>query len=590
MVGMSRLSLSQIGRALGLMAATALATWLLTRPSATAPPPTLALSLTLPAEHYFVDAALSPDGSALVYTAIANGRSQLFLRRLGSFEVTPIEGTEDAIQPFFAPDGQRVGFFAGGWLKWLALGEREPIEITPVAGSVAGATWGPSDEIVFASLDGHGLQIVSLGGERSAPPATLTEVDLDADEIAHGWPHFLPDGRSLLFTVARQNRDPHVAWLSRESSAYELLAPVDGAAFFVEPGHVVFARRGEIFITPVDVTEQRATGPTLPLGGGVAGSAIGYNRLGRSGLTAAREGRLVYVDLAEASVDNVLVWVDHSGSAVDVDGVAAPHQSPRIAPDGSRIALAIRSDTFRRDLWLLAADTKARRQLTENAGDNHTPLWSADGQITFASNREGPQRIYRTTIDPRPTIETLVFGDARTPGSWSPNQQHLFFHESYPDRGRDIWMWTAGPASGAESSVIIGTAANERAPAISPDGQWLAYVSDAVDGDQVYIRAIPGQTSVRISTAGGAEPVWARDGTRLYFRHARDLFAVAVDSESGQIGEPDRLFTGVYLRDPGGDVASYDTAPDGEHFLMLRPSTWTATLRVVSNWEAELQH
>ena len=127
-------------------------------------------------------------------------------------------------------------------------------------------------------------------------------------------------------------------------------------------------------------------------------------------------------------------------TAVDVDGIIAAHQTPRVAPDGSRIAVAVRSDTFRRDLWLLDSETKARRQLTEDAGDNHTPLWSADGRITFASNREGPQRIYRTTTDVRPTIETLVFGDGRTPGSWSPNGRRLFFHESYPDRGRDIWI------------------------------------------------------------------------------------------------------------------------------------------------------
>ena len=582
----SRTSVSQIARFVGLMAVAAGATWLLTRPPALAPPRPQALSITLPAEHAFVDAALSPDGSALVYTAIAGGRAQLFLRRLHSFEVMPLEGTENAAQPFFAPDGTRVGFFAGGWLKWLALDGSAPIEITPVAGTVAGATWGPGDEIVYAPLGRRGLELVALEPEHAALPEALTDVDLDAGEVSHGWPHFLPDGQSLLFTVARQDRDPQVAWLSRDSSDYELLAPVDGAAFYVESGQIVFARRGEIFVTPVDVVERKATGPTLPLGGGVAGSAIGYDRLGRSSLTASRGDRLLYVDLAETSIDNALVWVDQTGTAVDVDGIIAAHQAPRVAPDGSRIAVAVRSDTFRRDLWLLDSETKARRQLTEDAGDNHTPLWSADGRITFASNREGPQRIYRTTTDVRPTIETLVFGDGRTPGSWSPNGRRLFFHESYPDRGRDIWMWRAGPDDGAESSLIVGTAANERAPSLSADGRWLAYVSDAADGDQVYVRAQPGQTSVRVSTTGGAEPVWARDGSSLYFRHGRDLFAVSVDTDTGQVGQPRRLFAGIFVRDPGGNVASYDTALDGKRFLMLRPSTRPAALRVISNFES----
>ena len=567
------------------MGATAAVTWLVTRPVPPTPPPPTALSVGLPADHAFVDAAVSPDGSVLVYTAIANGRAQLFARRLDRFDVTPLEGTEDAAQPFFAPDGERVGFFAEGWLKWTGFAGDGPTDVTPVAGAVAGATWGPGDEIVFAPLGGRGLQLVSLRdvGEMSA---AVTEVDVAGGEVSHGWPHFLPDGRSLLFTIARQNRDPQIAWLWRDSSDHALLGPAEGAAFYVDSGRIIFARRGEIFAMPVDVTERSATGPTLPVVGNVAGAAIGYDRLGRSSLIASRHGRLVYLDVAGGSADNVLVWVDHQGTATEVDSVAARHQSPRVSRDGSRIAVAIRSDTFRRDLWLLHIDTGERTQLTDEAGDNHSPLWSTDERITFASNRDGPQRIYRTTTDAPAAVETLVFGDGRTPGSWSPDGRRLFFHETYPDRGRDIWMWGSGPTGGAESSLIVGTNANERAPTMSPNGRHLAYVSDAADGDQVYVRGDPGQGGVRVSTAGGAEPVWNADGSTLYFRNGHDLLAVAVDADTGDLGAPARLFVGLFGRDPGGNVASYDTSPDGTRFLMLRPATRTSALRVLSNWES----
>ena len=147
-------------------------------------------------------------------------------------------------------------------------------------------------------------------------------------------------------------------------------------------------------------------------------------------------------------------------------------------------------------------------------------------------------------------------------------------------------MWDAEPAGGAESSLIVGTTANERTPTSSPDGRWLAYVSDATDGDQVYVSAHPSQAGVRVSMTGGTEPVWARDGSSLYFRHGRDFFAVAIDRETGDVGAPNRLFSGVFVRDPDGNVASYDVAPDGTRFLMLRPSTRTADLRVISHWKS----
>ena len=182
-------------------------------------------------------------------------------------------------------------------------------------------------------------------------------------------------------------------------------------------------------------------------------------------------------------------------------------------------------------------------------------------------------------------VETLVFGDGRTPGSWSPDGTRLFFHEAYPARGRDIWVWGLG-STGAESSLISGTSANERAPTMSPAGRHLAYVSDAADGDQVYVRVDPEQQGVRVSTAGGTEPVWDPDGSTLYFRNGRDLLAVAVDADTGTFGAPVRLFSGSFVRDPGGNVASYDTSPDGTRFLMLRPEKRTTALRVISNWES----
>jgi serine/threonine-protein kinase len=571
--------------AVGIAIVSILATWLLTRPADIAPLPAQALSVTLPEEHDFVEAALSPDGTTLVYVAIADGRTQLFVRSIATFAVEPLAGTADATQPFFSPDGKRVGFFAAGFLRWVSLDGGAPVDVAPVAGETAGASWSASDEIIFAPLGGQGLQRVSsrpLADESTPTVSDVTQLNEDADEIAHGWPHLLPDGQSIVFTVGRNEREPRLAWMSLETRDRQLLEPADGPAFHVDSGHFVYTRRGEIFAMPVDVGEQTVTGPVRLVASGVSGSPVGYNRLGQSSLAASRSGLLAYAPESDAAPDNLLVWVDRDGSAEPVDGVPARHQTPRVSPDGSLIAMAVSAGTFTRDLWVLDVATGTRQPITQQAGDNHSPLWADDGRgITFSSNRDGPQRVYRAT----PTgsrLETLLFGDGRTPGSWSPDDRNLFFHELQGEQGRDIWVWT--PGSG-ESTLLLGGSANERSPAISPDGRRLAYVSDAEDGDQVYVRPFPGTADERVSPAGGTEPVWSPDGSELFFRRGRDLVAVEITADTNQVSAPRRLFSGSFVRNPGGNVAAYDIDQDGSRFLMLQPVGRTQTLSIINQWQ-----
>ena len=579
----------RIWATLALMTVTSLATWVLTRPSPVVPPPMQAMNILLPADHNIVEAALSPDGTRLVYTAIANGRVQLFLRSFDTFMVEPLPGTENATQPFFAPDGDRVGFFSSGFLRWVAFDGTDPVDVTPVSGETAGAAWGPRGQIVFAPLGGQGLLRVStdLDPNEADPSVTpITELDEEAGEVSHGWPVLLPDEASIVFTVGREDLDPRLAWMALKLEKRELLAPVDGSAYYLDSGHLVYARRGEIFAMPVDSSEQEVTGPAQLVTSGVASSTVGYERLGRSSLVAARTGRLVYASESASPTDNLLTWVDRQGTSTDIDGVAAPHQAPRLSPDGSQIAMTIQGNRFSRDLWTYDVETGKRRRLTQEAGQNHSPLWSEDGRwVTFASNRNGPQRIYQVTVGVRNTIETLLFGDGRTPGSWSPADRDLFFHERQQDRGRDIWVWTR---QNGEGRVLLGTNANERTPAISPNGRWLAYVSDTEDGDQVYLRPHPGETNTRVSPAGGVEPVWSRDGSELFFRSGPGLFSVAVDPKTGGSSSPRRQFAGVFVSDPGGNVPAYDVSIDGARFLMLRPDTRARSLFVVDHWQSSV--
>jgi Tol biopolymer transport system component len=249
---------------------------------------------------------------------------------------------------------------------------------------------------------------------------------------------------------------------------------------------------------------------------------------------------MIYAERSQGPASNMLVWVDRRGASVDVDTVAARHQSPRLSPDGSQIAMTIRSGLFTRDLWIQDVQTGQRRQLTADEGDK------------------------------------------------APDGRTLFFHESYPDRGRDIWEWSIDASGNGTGALLLATAGNERNPAISPDGRWLAYVSDGEDGDQVYLRRYPGDAGKQVSLTGGSEPVWSRDGSELFYRRGRDLFSVAVPEDSDEPGQPRHLFAGRFLSDPGGNVPSYDVGPDGSRFLMLRPTERATTLQVLSHWQSEV--
>ena len=266
----------------------------------------------------------------------------------------------------------------------------------------------------------------------------------------------------------------------------------------------------------------------------------------------------------------------------------ARHQTPRISPDGRRVAVAAVTAILRRDLWLLDLTTGARRQLTADAGDNHSPLWSPDGAtLTFASSRTGLQRMFRLRVGDLDVSGPLVGGDQRTPGSWSPDGRRLAFHELRPDRRRDIWTWRDGGPD--EATPWLATGANERAPAFSPDGRWIAYVSDGEtrEGDQVYVRAADETAdgpANRITPAGGTEPVWEKSGGALFYRQGRSLYRVAIDPGGRPRAEPEHLFDGVLLSDPLGNLPAYDVAPDGERFLMLELASRADIIHLLTGW------
>ncbi len=616
-----------IGGLVGFAGLAAMLAWWRAADNPPAPPAARrALSVLVPDDLELLDIAVSPDGQQLAYTAIREGRARLYVRPMDSFEAVELPDTAGAEQPFFSPDGSAVGYFAGPQLKRspVPADSDQPLQppalVAELTGIPAGGSWRHDGTIVLGGPGAAGLLAVPASG---GTPAPLTVVDAGSGETAHGWPQRFDD-EHILFTVGRHGQDPRVALLHVETGRILPLLLADGGGFVVDPNTVVVARRGEAFAAlvdeellddladpssgpaggPTDIaialgapagagTDGAATAlPPRPVLRGVASSGVGFSGLGRARFAAARDGTLVFVPPAATAGGNRLVMVDRSGRTEPIDNVAAQHQTPRLSPDGRQIAFGATASILQRDLWLLDLAGGSRLRLTEGSGDNHSPLWSRDGRsITFASSRTGLQQLFRLDLPGLDASGPILGEDLRTPGSWSPGDRDLAFHEPHPDRARDIWIWGGGSDDAPEPWLT--TAANERAPAYSPDGRWIAYVSDSetADGDQVFVRASAGNRDappLRVSPAGGTEPVWARADSILFFRRGRSVYEVRIRADAGgrpAAETPVLLFDGPFLTDPLGNLPAYDVTSDGR-FVMMELASRPNVVHIVNGWRA----
>ena len=564
----------------GLIAIIAVvAIWILTRPT---PAPLSRFVITLPPTADLdggVDnqLAISPDGRRIVYEAT----DQFYVRAIDEFVATPLAGTESAGQPFFSPDGDSVAFFTPDALEKVLLVGGTPIAICEVAGSRRRyGTW-VGDTIVFSAI-GSLFRVSAAGGE----PEILATPDTEKSEIRYEMPEILPGDKELLFTISTSTGS-QIALLSLETGEQKVLL-AGRQAHYAPTGHLVYGLEGTgtLMAAPFDLATLEVTGESVPLLEGVRqdpSEAVDYS--------FSSNGTLVYVPGGESERRRNLVWVDRQG-AVEPLGTPprANYNYPRLSPDGERLVVSDDNDVWAYDL--------SRPTLTRLTfeGTNSQMLWTPDGRhVTFRSIRAGVQNIFWKLADGSDAAERLTTNEFRkNPGSWSPDGQILAFYQFSGVGGpadRDIWVL---PLEGdRQPQPFLQTQFNEGAPTFSPDGHWLAYVSDESGRTEIYVRPFPDPGGKwQISTEGGAEPVWARNG-ELFYRNGDQMMAVEITTEpSFSAGTPLLLFEGSY-RCTAGFTVVYDVTPDGQRFLMIkteRPGLGEqAQIHVVENWFEELK-
>jgi serine/threonine-protein kinase len=517
--------------------------------------------------------AISPDGSQVAYVAIHSGTQQIHLRMLDSLETKPISGTEGANAPFFSPDGLWLGFFSDSKLKKI-----------PVSGGTAtilgdallprGGSWGRQGTIVFAPFGASVLQQVQ---DKGGSPQLVTR--FQKGELYHVWPEFLPDSSGVLFVSGRQ-----IAVQSIKSGERRDLVLDGTTPRYASSGYLTYEQKGNLMAVPFDLQRLEINGTALPVVEGVLQSASGGSQYSLSAT-----GSLIYVPGGVQSTQTKLVWVSRSGEERPL--AAAPHAYayPRLSPDGRRVAVSIADEGTQIWFYDLARDTLTRATFEST---NSFPVWTPDGKrIAFYSTKDGTPNLYWELADGSGGLERLTTSEyVHNPNSFSPDGQLLAFFEVNPTTQRDIWILRL---SDRKAQPFLRTQSDETAPHFSPDGRWLAYVSNESGRFEVYAQPYPGPGGKwQISTEGGTEPVWNPSGRELFYRSGDKMMAVDIISQpSFSVGKPRMLFEGSYLPSRV-TTPNYDVSPDGQRFLMIKPSEQSASLTqivVVQNWSEELK-
>jgi serine/threonine protein kinase/Tol biopolymer transport system component len=525
--------------------------------------------------------AISPDGSRIAFVATHEGKQQIYLRAMNSLESKAVPGTERAVSPFFSPDGKWLGFSVGGKLKKIMVDGGAPLVLCE-APNVTGVTWGDNDTIVFARQFGNfGLSKVSAAGGK---PEAITTRDPTKEEESHRWPELLPGGKAVLFTQWSRNLDDAQIVVQRlDEREPRVLVRGGSDAHYLPTGHLVYARAGILLAVPFDLSRLEVTGNPIPVAEGVSLSTEGVAQF-----SISNTGSLAYVPGGLQGAGRKLVWLDRNGVEQPLAAPPRAYQSPRLSPDGQRIAVVIQGAND--DIWVYDIPLQTFTRLTF-AGRNLSPLWTPDGKrIIFRASPVGGERLnlFWKLADGSGEAERLTVSDySQTPNSLSPDGQVLVFSQLDPTTNYGLWML---PLTGdRKPRPFLQTPRNEAASDLSPDGHWLAYTSDESGQYEIYLRPFPtGGAKWQISTEGGVRPFWTRNGELLYPNGDRMMAVSIATQPTLSVGTPRLLFE----RNNEG-VFNYDVTRDGQRFLMLKPSEQesaaTTQIVVVQNWFEELK-
>lgn len=543
-------------------------------------------------------ASLSPNGRRLAFIVRRpDGKQQLATRLLDQDTPTIFEGTEGAVDPFFSPDGQWIGFFADSKMKKVSVQGGSAVTLCDAPDS-RGAAWTRDGSIIvtLASTPGAGLLRVPESG---GLPQVLT-VPAKKGEATHRWPQILPGGQNVLFTankVTGAYEDATIDVLSLKTGQWRVVQQGGYFGRYLPSGHLVYLHEDTLFALPFDVDRLEVRGKPVPVLENVSANAD----FGAGQYDFAQNGAFIYRSGKSSRTGWNVAWMDSIGQTKSLPLTTRPYYTPRLSPDGKRLAIATGTSAGGAiDVYDFQRETISR--LTQTQTDLF-PVWTPDGKhIVYRSQTDGKYSMRWIRSDGGGEVQVLRESrHALRPYSFSPDGRNLAFAELAGDTGWDLWIQpmelpgTDHPRA-LEAERFLRTSFNETEPAFSPDGRWLAYTSSESGELEVYVRPFPVSTSSdarqwKVSASGGRYPTWSRATKELLYETVDNRIMSVTYRTDGQIFTADkpRLRSTAQIFERGTALWNFDLAPDGRGFIVFPRAEGSVHVAFLLNFFDELQ-
>ena len=547
-------------------------------------------------------AFLSPDGQVLAFLAsqTPGQRPQIYVRRLDQLQALPLAGTEGARNAFFSTDGQWIGFFADRKLKKIFVNGGLAVTLCEAEDDRGGA-WGDDGSIVFSPNTRSGLFRVSSAGGKPEP---LTKLDPATNEITQRWPQVLPGSEVVLFvasSTANNYEDAKIVAQSIRTGERRIMPRPGHYPRYVASGHLLYMSQATLFGAPFDIQKLELTGEPSPVLEGVLTSPNN----GSAQFAISESGAMVYLAGSAAASGTQLLWLSRDGKTQPLRSVTSNYGNPRFSPDGNQIAFDLLQEQF--DAWTYDWKRDAPSRLTFDPMQDRRPLWTNDSRrIVFSSQRadKAVHNLYWQRADGTGEPQRLTESrNNQFAMSWHSGRKILAFAEASPQTNYDILML---PIDGDESSgwkvgkptTFLATFFQEREPAFSPDGRWIAYQSNEGGGDyEIYVRSFPGPGGKwQVSNGGGEFPTWSRNGRELFYRTTDSRIMVVPYTADGDTFRALKaeLWSDFQFANLGPLNRYFDLHPDGRRFAVVKSAEATSESRLnkvtlILNFSEELR-
>ena len=510
-------------------------------------------------------AAISPDGRRLVYRARGpDGKPHLAMRLLDQALPTLLPGTENGSDPFFSPDSQSIGFFAGLQLKTMSVQGGSPVTLWSAQGTAPGGSWGSDGDIITATGSNLPLSRIPSAGGTARP---LTK--LGPHENSHRWPQVLPGGKAALFTASPSSSvldraDIEAVWLKTGQTKIVQRGGYYGR--YLPSGHLLYIHQGTLFAVRFDPEKLEVQGSPVPLLADVAANPVTAG----GQFDFSRTGTFVYAAGKSAAENWRVSWLDSSGRMQPLMATPGAYTMPHLSPDGHKLAFVGSSA----DIYVYDLERDVTIRLTFT-GESNWPVWAPDGRHIAFSSGSG---LFWKRSDGSGDAQ-LLLENSNNVRAWSCSPSgRLAYFERGSETNFDIWTLPLDltdpdhPKPG-KPEAFLRTPAAESIPRFSPDGRWIAYRSIETNTSEIYVRPFPpaGEAKWQISTGGGLYPVWSNNGRELFYEAADNRIMVVdytVEGGSFVPGKP-RQWSEKQLFYTG--TSNLDLAPDGKRFVVFSP-------------------